>query len=105
MADIEKVCYDLPTSLDTSVFGPEYWKAFHDLANRIPCGICQEKAKSFVVFWHDLKNKDLGKPIYDKENFDYWTFEISKQSKKNKFIVGTLVAIVIILVITILTRK
>lgn len=77
-----KVAYDLPTSLEPFVFGPDYWFAFHDLARRIPCGGCKKEAESFLVFFHDYKNYELGKKIYDKKNFINWINKISKLKTK-----------------------
>lgn len=64
-----KVTYELPTSVDGSVFGPSYWQAFHDLASKVPCGGCRQETESFIKFFHDLVNYRLGKQIYDKKNF------------------------------------
>lgn len=62
-------CYYLPNSNDPKVFGPFYWKAFHDLANRIPCGDCRPEAQKFMVFFHDVINKKLGKPLFNQDNY------------------------------------
>lgn len=98
MAEVvtEKVCYDLPLTVDTNVFGPVYWNTFHDLANRIPCGGCREESESFIRFWHDLKNEDLKKPLFDKANYQAWLNEITKRNKINTVIIVSLVALVII---------
>lgn len=96
---IEKICYDLPTSVDTEIFGPKYWEAFHDLAHRIPCTGCREEAESFVRFWHDSVNKKLGKPIFDKQNYQLWLNKITKRNKINTAIIISLVAITIVSVL------
>ena len=79
----EKICYELPVTPETKVFGPKYWEAFHDLANRIPCGNCRQAGSSFMVFFHDLVNMKLGKPIYNKENFDGWVEKIKNLKVEN----------------------
>lgn len=65
-------CFDLPTESDPSKFGPAYWKAFHTLAEKVPCGACKGFAVKFMVFFHDLVNLKLNKPIQDQANFDYF---------------------------------
>lgn len=60
----------LPSEGDTSVWGPKYWQAFHTLAERIPCSLCRDKAVPFIRFFHDVVNKETGKEIFDKENFN-----------------------------------
>lgn len=77
-SDIEKVCFNLPTTVDTSVFGPEYWNAFHTLASKIPCGGCRGFAEKFMVFFHDLVNVKTGAKIYDQANYNYFLSAISK---------------------------
>lgn len=59
--------------MDTDVFGPEYWKAFHTLAEMIPCSICRKDAVPLLTFTHDIVNKKLGKSTFDQENYDKWT--------------------------------
>lgn len=80
--ETQRVTYTLPTSVDTSVFGPAYWGAFHDLASRIPCIACREKMQSMMTFVHDYVNYRLGKQIYDKQNFINTLNEISKLKKQ-----------------------
>lgn len=65
----ETISYRLPTDVDPVVFGPKYWAAFHDLTNRIPCGTCKEFAVRFMIFFHDLVNLKIGKPLFDPTNF------------------------------------
>lgn len=74
----ETLCFDLPASFDPSIFGSKYWNAFHSLASKIPCGMCRGFAEKFIVFFHDTVNMKLGKPLYDKENFDYFTSLFAK---------------------------
>lgn len=113
--DISKnrVCYDLPNSKDTKIFGPVFWDAFHDLASRIPCDGCREESESFVKFWHDLKNYDLGKDIQYKDNFDKWLskIEIVKGERQRNFdrkilafIAGIVVATLIIVIVKTKTK-
>lgn len=71
------VCYDLPEHGSTSEWGPKYWKAIHDIANRIPCSLCREDGKSLFVFAHDLVNIKTEKPIRDEKNFSDWLNKIS----------------------------
>lgn len=67
---IQMDCYSLPDNSDPSIFGPPYWAAFHDLAHKVPCPTCRTFAEKFMVFFHDVVNKKLDKPIYDKQNYD-----------------------------------
>lgn len=101
----QKVCYTLPTSKDTKVFGPKWWDAFEDLASRIPCGACREESESFVKFWHDTKNVDLKKPIFDKANYDYWVKRISYESRKKERIIVVIVIAVLLVIIGIVASK
>lgn len=106
MADsIDKVCYDLPTDKNPSVFGPVYWNAFHDLASRIPCDGCKEHAESFITYWHDLVNIHTGKPIYDQVNFDTWVDKTALKSKKVKILLGFSVLIIVVLIVYIIIKK
>lgn len=74
--------YELPTDKNPEVFGSKYWSAFHDLARNIPCSDCRTEAESFMKFFHDLKNFELGKPVKYKENFIEWINRISKLKQK-----------------------
>lgn len=71
------LCFDLPKTVDTTVFGPKYWSAFHTLAENIPCSGCRGFAEKFMVFFHDMVNKKLGKPLYDEKNFTFFTHLIA----------------------------
>ena len=73
--------FELPRSSDPAVFGSAYWNAFHTIANNIPCGVCKGFGQRFVIFFHDMVNLKLGKTIYDKENFDYFTDLIARINK------------------------
>lgn len=73
----QDINFRLPTSVDPSVFGPEYWKAFHTLAEKVPCGLCRGFAEKFIVFFHDTVNLKLGKKLHDPENYDKFTQLIS----------------------------
>lgn len=60
----------LPKSIEAEVFGPKYWEAYHKLTEMIPCSICRDKAVPFMRFFHDVVNKETGKEIFDKENYN-----------------------------------
>ena len=64
--------YRLPTSMDTDVFGPKFWAAYHNLSEELPCSICRNEWTSFMIFAHDYKNYSLKKKIYNQDNFDKW---------------------------------
>lgn len=70
------ISYRLPKTSSPPEFGPKYWAAIHDLVGRVPCPSCREKGKSLFIFAHDIVNHKLEKPIFDKENFDYWVEHI-----------------------------
>lgn len=82
MEKIRTINAQLPTSIDVNVFGPPTWKLLHEIVEGIPCDDCKEEASSFMVFWHDLKNYELKKPIHDKKNFIYWIKRISSLNKR-----------------------
>lgn len=63
-------CYDLPTSVDPRIFGPSYWKSLHDVVHKIPCGVCRTFSEKFMIYFHDVINKKLKKPVYDQKNYD-----------------------------------
>lgn len=71
----------LPNNADPVVFGPKYWHAFHKLSERIPCPGCRGKAVPFMNFFHDVVNKETGKPLFDKDNFNKHIDMISKMPK------------------------
>ena len=66
------VTLKLPNSVDAEVFGSKYWEAFHTLAKMIPCSICRKDAVPMMRFVHDIVNKKVGNPVFDKENHDKW---------------------------------
>lgn len=70
-------CFTLPTTSDPTVFGPPTWKAFHSLAESIPCPHCRRYAEKFIIFFHDTVNLKTGKPLYDPSNFNKFTKLIS----------------------------
>lgn len=79
--DYDIITLKLPRSIETTVFGPKYWEAFHRLTARIPCSECRNKAVPFMIFFHDLVNRGTKKPIFDKENFNKHLEGISKMEK------------------------
>lgn len=101
----KNIAFSLPTSVKPEDFGSAYWQAFNKLASELPCTSCRAEAISFVNFWHDLKNQDLGKPIYDKQNFDAWILKIcydaaekrNIQKENNYRLIGNVLSVVLIL--------
>lgn len=81
----ERDCFSLPTTSNTEIFGPAYWKAFHQLAHQVPCSGCRDFAEKFMVFFHDMVNIKLSRPIYDQKNFD----EMSELVMKVKLLNNT----------------
>lgn len=65
----DKTCYSLPKNPDPAVFGPKYWAALHDIVGKIPCGQCRGFAEKFMVFFHDVVNAKLNRPLYAPENY------------------------------------
>lgn len=82
---LERQCFDLPTSVDPTVFGPKYWEAFHKLAAEVPCGGCRGFAEKFMVYFHDLVNLKTDKPIFDKATYEYFNKSIAKLNGGNDF--------------------
>lgn len=76
-------CYVLPNNVDPNVFGPHYWKAFHNIADRIPCNLCKPFTQKFMIFFHDTVNKKLGKPLYDENNYNEMIKEINLIASDN----------------------
>lgn len=74
--------YRLPTSMDSDVFGPKYWRAIHSMAGEIPCSICRNEWESFTIFGHDYVNWKLKKPIFSETNFDKWLTKLCEIKKK-----------------------
>lgn len=74
--DYDIVTFKLPSTIDATIFGPEYWKAFHTLAEMIPCSICRKDAVPMFRFVHDVVNKKLKKKLHDPENYDKWVERI-----------------------------
>lgn len=77
----QHICFELPTTADTTIFGPKYWAAFHTLAANIPCGGCRGFAEKFMIFFHDMVNQKLGKPLQDEANFKQFTHLIADIDK------------------------
>lgn len=72
----------LPNDVDPQVFGSKYWEAFHKLAEMIPCAGCRSNAVPFMRFFHDIVNKETGKKLYDKANYDRWIKELCQANSK-----------------------
>lgn len=72
-----KVCYELPVNKNPEIFGPYYWKALHNITDRIPCELCKPFAQKFMIFFHDVVNIKIGKPLFDPENYTEVLNEIS----------------------------
>lgn len=77
--DYDIITLKLPNSIDTEVFGSKYWEAFHTLADMIPCSLCREDAVKMMVFVHDIVNKKIGHPVFDKQNYDKWIKKLCKE--------------------------
>ena len=75
------VVLSLPNDPDSRIFGPKYWKAYHQLTERIQCSICRSDAVPFMNFFHDYVNRKTRKPIFDKENFNKHIDMISQLEK------------------------
>ena len=73
-------CYDLPKDVNPDVFGPKYWYALHDITHKIPCPGCRGFAEKFMVFFHDVVNKKLGKDLYDRDNYNRMMLELNMPS-------------------------
>lgn len=70
--EFDIVTLKLPNNPNPQVFGSKYWESFHKLAEMVPCPACRSKAVPFMSFFHDVVNKETGKQLYDKKNYDYW---------------------------------
>ena len=82
--EFDIVTLKLPNNPNPQVFGSKYWESFHTLAEMIPCPACRSKAAPFMSFFHDVVNKETGKKLYDKKNYDYWIkFLCEKNPNKN----------------------
>lgn len=79
--DHDVVTLKLPKDSNTKVFGPKYWEVYHKLTEMIPCPGCRIKAVPFISFFHDVVNSEIGKPIFDKDNFNMHIDLISKLPK------------------------
>ncbi len=53
----------------TDYDGSKIWKKLHALPKEIECETCAEEGKNLFEFAHDIKNAQLGKPIFNKKNF------------------------------------
>lgn len=82
---ISRQCYDLPTSLDSSVFGPKYWQAFQSLAHNVPCYHCRVFAEKFISYFHDIVNIKTGKQPYDINNYNYFNKSIANLNSGQDF--------------------
>lgn len=71
------VTFKLPNSHNPDIFGPEYWKARHKLAELTPCPACRAEAMSHEVFFHDYVNKKTDKKIQYPDNYAKWQEKIN----------------------------
>lgn len=74
----DEVTFYLPTNKPLDVWGPEYWRAYHEISNRIPCEECRRDAVPLMVFMHDIVNAKKGKKLYDPQNFKMWQDKVAK---------------------------
>lgn len=77
------VLLKLSNTGNADVFGPQYWEAFHKLANMIPCSICRNDAIPLEIFKHDIVNLSLGKKVFDKENWKKLVTKVNELDKKS----------------------
>lgn len=84
MNDVQKkiFSYEIPQSINPDDFGPATWNALHNIVENIPCSACRDEAASFMQFFHDLKNYQLGKKIMYKQNFVSWINKIASLKKQ-----------------------
>jgi len=71
----EESCSGLCTGWD----GSNEWKARMDRINDkkiYTCETCQEGARDLEIFSHDIKNAQLGKPLFNKKNFKKLAHEV-----------------------------
>lgn len=59
-------CGGLCTGFD----GSKIWKKIDEDVDKIDCGTCKDEGKKLISFAHDIVNARLGKPIFNKKNFD-----------------------------------
>lgn len=72
----------LPRHGGPDIFGPQYWKVNHYLANLIPCSICKNDAVPLEIFKHDIVNLKLDKKVFDKENWKTMVAAVNELNKK-----------------------
>lgn len=84
--DYDIITLKLPNSTDPDVFGSDYWKARHFLANMTPCPSCRAEAVSHEIFFHDIVNAKTGKKLFNQENYDGWIKRLCETKEKKNVI-------------------
>lgn len=79
--EFDIITLKLPNNPDPEIFGSKFWEALHSIVEDIPCPACRSKAVPFMKFFHDVVNKSLKKPLYDKDNYDFWINYLCKKEK------------------------
>jgi len=59
-------CGGLCTGFD----GSHIWAAIDKEIDKTECETCHEEGKKLISFAHDIVNGRLGKPYFDKKNFE-----------------------------------
>ena len=54
----------------TGYDGSKIWDERKKVNKKIDCETCRDKAEHLETFSHDVVNATLGKPIFDKKNWD-----------------------------------
>jgi len=53
----------------TGYNGAHIWKAIDKDVDKVECQTCKEEGHDLIDFAHDIKNVQLGKPVFRKANF------------------------------------
>jgi len=67
----------------TGYDGKHIWKRMEKNVNDIECDTCRDKGKEKLTFMHDMVNAQLGKKIFNKNNFKKQAKEIECICKNN----------------------
>lgn len=59
---------------DKATWGPIVWKAFHGIAESIPCDGCRNVAVRVMRGFHDAVNVELRKPVRFPSDMAYGSF-------------------------------